>query len=242
LRYGSRRRQIVQVKFLRPATVRNDPGNGTMSFKFSWLGGIALLFALSGVAAAEVTKSQSNAPTARISALFGAEHGALSGLSNSALAEPAVQANVVPVKYSDAWVDAQPEPKLGSEISCLAKALYFEARGESVKGQFAVAEVILNRVDNTRYPDSVCGVVNQGTGIKYQCQFSFSCDGRADKISERDAYEHVAKIAKLMLSGAPRALTKGATHFHTDQVRPAWAHSFPRTATIGAHLFYRQPS
>lgn len=215
-----------------------------MTLKYSWLGGVAMLCALSGVAAADVTKSQSNSVTARISSLLGAEHGALSALPNEALSRPVEKKDspAIPVKYSDAWVDAQPDAKGGEEWSCLAKALYFEARGETVKGQFAVAEVILNRVDSNRYPDSVCGVVNQGTGSKNACQFSFACDGRADKISEKDAYAHVAKIAKVMLAGGPRALTKGATHFHTSQVRPRWAHRFPRTAKIGVHLFYRQPS
>jgi hypothetical protein len=248
LRYGSRR-YVTGQRFFSPVifadvALRNDPGNGTMSLKYSWLGGIAMLCALTGVAAADVTKSQSNSVTARISSLLGAEHGALSALPNATLSKPVGKSSTaaVPVKYSDDWVDAQPVARGGEEWSCLAKALYFEARGETVKGQFAVAEVILNRVDSDRYPDSVCGVVNQGTGRKHACQFSFACDGRADKISEKDAYAHVAKIAKVMLAGGPRALTKGATHFHTSQVRPGWAHSFPRTATIGAHLFYRQPS
>ena len=215
-----------------------------MTSKFSWLGGIVLLFALAGVAAADVTKSLSDAPTARISALFGAERGALSALPKSALSgqAPAAPESTIPVKYTDDWVDAQPAPAAGPEVACLAKALYFEARGETVKGQFAVAEVILNRVDNDRFPNSVCAVVNEGTGRKFQCQFSFACDGIADRIREKSAYEQVAKIAKVMLAGGARALTKGATHFHTDQVRPSWAHRFPRTATIGSHLFYRQPS
>jgi spore germination cell wall hydrolase CwlJ-like protein len=215
-----------------------------MRLKNSWLGGVVMLFALTGVAAADVTKSQSNSVTARISGLLGAEHGALSALPNATLSKPVnkTAATAVALKYSSDWVDAQPNAKGDAEWSCLAKALYFEARGETVKGQFAVAEVILNRVDSDRYPDSVCGVVNQGSGRKNACQFSFACDGRSDKMSEKGAYEHVAKIAEVMLEGAPRSLTNGATHFHTTQVRPGWAHRFPRTAKIGAHLFYRQPS
>jgi spore germination cell wall hydrolase CwlJ-like protein len=106
-----------------------------------------------------------------------------------------------------------------------------------------VAEVILNRVDSGRYPNSVCGVVNQGANDKVKgCQFSFACDGHADTIREKAAYNRVAKIARLMMDGAPRSLTKGATHFHTTNVRPNWARRFPNTAKIGSHLFYRQPS
>ena len=150
---------------------------------------------------------------------------------------------VTPVKpdidYSAAFLADLPEATGDDQWQCLAKALYFEARGESVKGQFAVAEVVLNRVDSGLYPRSVCGVVNQGS--RYACQFSFVCDGYSDRIRERAAYVQVAKIARLMLDGAARELTAGATHFRTGAVMPSWARKFPQTAKIGAHYFYRQP-
>ncbi|WP_204115492.1 cell wall hydrolase [Shimia biformata] len=146
--------------------------------------------------------------------------------------------------YSRAWVDSLPKVKdRNDQWQCLAEALYFEARGESVKGQFAVAEVILNRVDHGLYPDSACGVILQGTqsGRKYQCQFTYNCDGNKNRIHEKAAYERVGKVARLMLDGAPRELTNGATHYHTKAVNPAWSRTFRRTATIGVHHFYRQP-
>lgn len=143
------------------------------------------------------------------------------------------------VRYDDRFLADLPGATGDAEWECLRKAIYFEARGESLKGQFAVAEVILNRVDNPRYPSTVCRVVNQG-GRK-GCQFSFTCDGIRDVMREKAAAERAGKIARLMLDGLPRALTEGATHFHTRAVRPGWAHRFPRTAAIGAHLFYRQP-
>ena len=71
----------------------------------------------------------------------------------------------------------------GDQWSCLAEALYFEARGESLQGIVGVAEVILNRVDDRRYPNSLCGVVNQGTGERYRCQFTYTCDGRPETIT-----------------------------------------------------------
>ena len=111
-----------------------------------------------------------------------------------------------------------------------------------MKGQFAVAEVILNRVDSTEYPDAVCAVVHQGTGRKYQCQFTYTCDGYDEVISEPRAFDQVGKIAHLMVQGAPRPLTKGATHYHTRAVNPSWARQFPRTATIGVHHFYKMPT
>ncbi len=144
--------------------------------------------------------------------------------------------------YSGEWLAAQPRVKGGPQWRCLAEALYFEARGETVKGQFAVAEVILNRVDNPNYPDTVCSVVGQGTGRKHACQFSYNCNGKKNTINEPNAFARVGKVAKVMVDGAPRALTKGATHFHTKAVNPRWARKFPRTATIGFHHFYRQPT
>ena len=146
------------------------------------------------------------------------------------------------VQYSRDWLATQNLAKGGSEWECLSEALYFEARGESVKGQFAVAEVILNRVDNPRYPNTVCKVVNQGTGRKFACQFTYTCDGYKEIISEPQAYTRVGKVAQLMIGGAPRDLTKGATHYHTRAVSPKWSRKFPRTATIGVHHFYRQPT
>lgn len=151
------------------------------------------------------------------------------------------------IRYSRDFIDGLPkvsEEKRTKEWQCMAEALYFEARGESVKGQFAVAEVIQNRAEHSAFPESVCGVINQGTasGRKYQCQFTYNCDGLSDKIREHGAYERVGKVADLLLSGAPAELTDGATHYHTKAVSPRWARVFERTATIGVHHFYRMPT
>ena len=135
-------------------------------------------------------------------------------------------------------VDSIEVKERSDEWSCLAEALYFEARGENVDGQLAVAEVILNRVDSARYPDSVCGVVRQGADRK-GCQFSYMCDGRNEHIANRRVYERIGKIAWLMISGKPRTLTDEALYFHTTSVRPSWSRVFVRTAQIGRHVFYR---
>lgn len=116
------------------------------------------------------------------------------------------------------------------DLECLSEALYFEARGEGAKGQRAVAEVILNRVDHPRFPKTVCGVVNQ------RGQFTYNKNAR---IREKGTYARVQKVAMAALSGAPRTLTKGATYFHTPAVRPSWSRRFERTVRIGAHIFYR---
>ena len=143
--------------------------------------------------------------------------------------------------YSRSWIDDQPVATGDAQWQCLTEALYFEARGETVKGQFAVAEVILNRVDSTQFPNSVCGVVNQGTGRKYQCQFTYTCDGSPERVSEPAAWATAGKVARALLDGTPRGLTDGATHYHTTAVNPSWARRFIQTTRIGVHKFYRMP-
>lgn len=137
------------------------------------------------------------------------------------------------------WLMSQPAPEGDAEWQCLTEALYFEARGESLDGQIAVAEVILNRVDSPLYPRTICGVVKQRGGGG--CQFSYTCDGRTTKMREAEAADLAGRIARAMLDGAPRLLTDGATHFHSRAVRPGWSKRFSHTTTIGAHAFYRQP-
>lgn len=146
-----------------------------------------------------------------------------------------------PGEYDLETLDRMPVAKGGPEWACLTEALYFEARGETLMGQLAVAEVILNRVDSRKYPNSICGVISQGAKKLHRCQFSFKCDGQAETFSEKRAYERVGKIAKLMLDGRERALTGGATHYHTTKVRPSWSRRLTKTAQIGRHLFYRLP-
>lgn len=185
----------------------------------------------------------------RLTALLGQERSALSVVPDSRLniltTLPPAKDRGVPtqtgVVYDRAFLAAQPVAKGDAQWRCFAEALYFEARGESVRGMFAVGEVILNRVDSSAYPDTLCRVINQGTGRKYACQFTYTCDGLAENIHEPRAWERVGKVAKLLMNGAPRKLTDGATHYHTKAVSPSWSRRFPRTATIDSHYFYRQP-
>ncbi|MCB2135794.1 MAG: cell wall hydrolase [Rhodobacteraceae bacterium] len=233
-----------------------------MSVLKCWTGSMFMLLAMAGGLHAEMTVSQSNDPAASIgvnlTALLGQEKAALGAVSAERLeaivATPAVA--VVPaepakpkkglfakkepvVSYDAAWIAGLPAAKGGAELECLAKALYFESRGEGVRGQAAVAEVVLNRVESPMFPGTICGVVHQGG--KGGCQFSFTCDGYSDAIREKGAWMVASKIAMAMLKGAPRALTHGATYFHTPSVRPSWARKFEQTAQIGSHIFYRAP-
>ena len=187
----------------------------------------------------------------RLGALLGQEREALATVPSNQLSaltalpsaeDRGIAAATENFSYEKEFIAALPAQEGGPQWRCLSEALYHEARGESTKGLFAVGEVILNRVDSASYPDSVCGVVNQGTGRKFACQFTYTCDGLSDAIGNKAAYQRVGKIARLLMDGAPRALTKGATHYHTKAVNPSWARRFPRTASIGAHLFYRQPT
>lgn len=200
--------------------------------------GFALLLAAAGLVA---VADRASADTTPLGKVFDAERRAIGGQPDDRLASLLVRP-ALSVEYSPEWLAAQDFETGGADWRCLAEALYFEARGESVKGQFAVAEVILNRVDSGAFPDDVCAVVRQGTGRKYQCQFTYTCDGHQEVIAEPRAFRRAGKIAYLMVSGAPRPLTGGATHYHTRAVSPRWAHRFARTAAIGVHYFYRMPT
>lgn len=184
----------------------------------------------------------------RLSELLGQERQSLRVIAStqlSALTTPPtalsreMQTSPIDFDYSKDYLASIPAAGGGNDWECLSEALYFEARGESVRGIFAVAEVILNRVDSSTFPNSVCGVINQGTGRMYACQFTYTCDGNSERIREPAAYEMVGKIARLMLDGGNRVLTNGATYYHTTAVRPTWSRRFERTTQIGVHLFYR---
>ncbi|WP_386680875.1 cell wall hydrolase [Loktanella sp. R86503] len=187
--------------------------------------------------------------TARLGAVLGQERQALQIVPDTRLAAltavpESARRNAMPADgdavMTEAYLSTMTTPKGNSEWECLADALYFEARGESLQGIFAVGEVILNRVDSAEYPNTICGVVHQGTGKKFACQFTWTCDNNSDAIGNAAAFGRVGKVAKLLVDGLPRRLTAGATHYHTKAVHPSWANRFPRTASIGAHHFYKQ--
>ncbi|MGJ8623304.1 MAG: cell wall hydrolase [Yoonia sp.] len=208
---------------------------------FAALAAVVLTVGATGVSADEQIASRLSAVLEQERTSFGRVPEArleLLANANAAAEEEAIlQSGLI---YSNSFLAARPAASGGNQWQCLAEALYFEARGESVRGLFAVGEVIMNRVDSASYPNTLCGVINQGTGRKYACQFTYTCDGRAETIAEPRAWERVGKVARILIDGAPRALTGGATHYHTKAVNPSWAQRFPRTATIDSHHFYRQ--
>ncbi|MAK60669.1 MAG: cell wall hydrolase [Ponticaulis sp.] len=128
------------------------------------------------------------------------------------------------------------------EHDCLSTAIYYEARSEAVVGQVAVAEVVLNRVKDYRYPDTICKVVFQGSERTTGCQFSFTCDGQMDRFPARGRlWQRAQTVAAHVMMQMNKPLTGTATHYHTDYVDPVWNKHLIHTRTIGTHIFYRFP-
>lgn len=126
------------------------------------------------------------------------------------------------------------------EMWCLATAIYFEARGESYRGQVAVAQVVINRTKDHRYPDTICGVVFQNQHKRNACQFSFACDGIPEVVTERQPWVQAEEIAAKVVAGELYLTEVGdATHYHATYVRPAWAPRMNKVTQIGLHVFYK---
>jgi spore germination cell wall hydrolase CwlJ-like protein len=132
------------------------------------------------------------------------------------------------------------EKARGRHEKCLAEAVYFEARGEAVRGQIAVAQVVMNRAFSGFYPSTVCGVVYQNKHRHLACQFTFACDNVADVVREPDMWDRARKIARAMLDGQlwlPEVAK--STHYHAYWVRPSWVHEMKKMYKFGVHTFYR---
>jgi hypothetical protein len=128
----------------------------------------------------------------------------------------------------------------GKHEKCLTEAIYFEARGEPVRGQIAVAQVIMNRVFSGRYPNNVCGVVYQNANRHMACQFSFACDNVPDRVNEPAAWERAKQISRDTLDGKYWLTDVGkATHYHARWVHPRWVREMEKLDRIGVHTFYR---
>ncbi|WDR04041.1 cell wall hydrolase [Devosia algicola] len=126
------------------------------------------------------------------------------------------------------------------QLWCLSTAIYFEARGESYRGQVAVAQVVMNRTKTDLYPSTICGVVFQNQSRRNACQFSFACDGIPERITEAKAWSQAQDIARKVVDGE-LYLTEvaDATHYHATYVRPDWARRMQRVTQVGMHVFYK---
>jgi spore germination cell wall hydrolase CwlJ-like protein len=125
------------------------------------------------------------------------------------------------------------------DLECLTQAAYYEARGEGSDGMRAVVQVVLNRARHPAFPNSVCGVVFQGSNRRVGCQFSFTCDGSLRGRPNQGAWNRARDIASAALSGAVYGGVGNATHFHTTAVAPRWRNSLVRVNQVGSHIFYR---
>ena len=132
-----------------------------------------------------------------------------------------------------------------NEIECLAQNIYHEARSESTAGRMAVALVTLNRVKDKRFPDTICGVVKQtkyypsGRIDLHSCQFSWYCDGKSDKPTDRRCWEDALLIAEVMITYDSIDVTDGALWYHSRKVRPEWSMVYTKTVSIDNHIFYK---
>ncbi|HEX2256864.1 MAG TPA: cell wall hydrolase [Afifellaceae bacterium] len=127
------------------------------------------------------------------------------------------------------------------EALCLAKAIYFEARSEPIEGQLAVARVVLNRAASRHYPDTICGVVFEGSALRDRCQFSFACDGQPDEPEDQAAWALARGMAEALLMAEQPLLSRRvlrATHYHADYVAPWWAPKLKHAGQVGRHIFY----
>lgn len=129
-----------------------------------------------------------------------------------------------------------------SELNCLAEAIYYEARSERYVGQLAVAQVVMNRVRHSAWPDTICDVVYQGSERRTGCQFTFTCDGSMYREPYGRGWISAQAVAEHAYLGFGRDVTRTATHYHTVAVDPYWNDSLVHTRTIGTHIFYRFPT
>lgn len=135
------------------------------------------------------------------------------------------------------WLGAS----LADATKCLASAVYYEAAGEPMAGQRAVAQVVLNRLRNPRYPKTICEVVYQGAERPTGCQFSFACDGSTRRVPSAAGWAVATAVATSVLNGVTSTEAGQATHYHTLAVFPAWAPQLAKIGIIGHHVFYRPP-
>lgn len=148
------------------------------------------------------------------------------------------------IDASHAWLN-NPLPasaRSTTEVKCLATAIYFEARGEPETGRIAVAQVVLNRLKNPAYPNTICGVVYQNKEKRNRCQFSFACDGIKDRITDQGAWSEAQTLARRVINDDHTlylASVGAATHYHATYVRPRWAGSMRKVQKIGQHIFYK---
>ena len=165
----------------------------------------------------------------------------------------ALVASAIAYKSSGSSAEVATETfTIDAETTCLAKNMYFEAKGQPKAGQIAVSLVVMNRVKDSRFPNTICEVVYQGPTSKWwkeehdkdvpirnKCQFSWFCDGKSDEIRDVYAYSGLYLLATRVIDGRYDGMLEGSTHYHATYVNPYWAKTKTYIAQIGDHIFYR---
>jgi hypothetical protein len=159
--------------------------------------------------------------------------------------QPALNPDLLETYAQKKFVPTVKKLRLSKEEQlCLTQAIYHEARGESEAGQWAVANVIINRAMSKKFPTSICGVVFQNADKgRFKCQFTFACDGRSDMGTEQGAWKRASKMAlvafrEFQVGDRPGVVPNSALYYHTTAVAPSWSNKFDQVAKIGSHLFY----
>ena len=201
-----------------------------------WLAACVAIVVLVGCEPTEVDKAQlpaANGPEATEKKAETLEQNAAAGGDNTVpspsekIGKPEVQA-----------VDPDGKERLDDAITCLARTIYWEARGEEAVSMEAVASVVMNRLGHEGFPNTVCAVVRQGNE-QGACQFSWWCDGRSDQAKEDESYATAKEIARRALNLQLRDRTGGALYFHHRNVTPSWSREYKKTVKIGKFVFYK---
>ena len=193
---------------------------------------VALAACLGGLAGWPVTSPASAAePGAVLEKVETLEEQAAGEVASAAAAEPLTPAEA-------AVIDPEGEAPLEDALTCLARTVYWEAKGEDRAAMEAVANVVMNRLADDGFPDTVCAVVTQGRPDG-PCQFSWWCDGNPLEVEEADRYEKTMEVARKALNQELADRTEGAFYFHAERVSPYWSEVFEPTVTLGGHVFYR---
>lgn len=152
----------------------------------------------------------------------------------------AIAVSELPVESAASFILPQSRGNAyATALKCLAQAIYYEAAVEPIEGRRAVAQVVLNRVRSPLYPDSVCGVVYEGSERSTGCQFSFTCDGSLLRAPMNGPWREAEEVARQALAGRIEARVGTATNYHADYVLPKWAFTLSKIDKIGRHIFYR---
>lgn len=213
------------------------------------LAGAALASCLTGLSGLVLHHSLAAAPSLSterpVAKLPAPEAGSRQRLSEPVSGKAVVvqQAESVLASSSDPALPFRPDfagpDERARSLECLTSAIYYEAGEESEAGQHAVAQVVLNRVRHVAYPNSVCGVVYQGSERSTGCQFTFTCDGSLARRPSTAGWTRAREVAESALAGEVFAPVGYSTHYHADYVLPYWSPHLLKTAVIGSHIFYR---